>query len=445
MQNSPPRANNVSRWVGPLLALGYFLLCVLWTQPAPQSWNDIARVAAIESLGERGTWAIDSSPWFELTQDKVFLNGEFHSDKMPLLSWLAAGGYLALRQTIGATLAPTCAESGGVCAYYPLTLLFIAVPASLLIWLMYSFARAQNRSFIVAMIGTGALALGTMILPYSLVLNHHLPAAVSLFVAFYLLTSRALQNERWILGIGFFCALAIALDPLSGILAAGLAVLTVVRFRVRAFYFLVGALIPLLTTAVLDYQIAGTIIPPYLIPSGYDYEGSAFPPTIGGNGTPDDLPQYAFKMFFGAQGLYFYNPILFFALAGLVIVALTAGHTLRLEAITIGLAFAALSVYLATRTGNLGGTAYGERWYVQAIPLLMAFIFFAPPLADFSSLRLVRWLTIPLFAIALFASMFSTYQGAQNAWRYLPPPGHPTRDPATGGIGWRWEVRFPPW
>ncbi|MCC7161945.1 MAG: hypothetical protein IT331_05605 [Anaerolineae bacterium] len=445
MQNSPPRANSYSRWVGPLLALGYFLLCALWTQPAPQSWNDIARVAAIESLAERGVWAIDQSPWFELTQDKVFLNGEFHSDKMPLLSWLASGAYLVMRRTVGASLAPTCAEGARMCAYYPLTLLFIGVPASLLIWLMYSFARAQNRSLAVALIGTLALALATMILPYSLVLNHHLPAAVSLFVAFYLLTARSISDGHRIPTIGFFCALAVSLDPLSGILAVALGVLAVIRFRARALYLVPGALVPLLITAMLDYQIAGTVIPPYLIPSGYAYEGSVFPPTIGGNGTPDDLPQYAFKMFFGAQGLYFYNPILFFALAGLVIVAFTAGHNLRMDAIIIGLGFVALSVYLATRTGNLGGNAYGERWFVQAIPLLMAFVYFAPPLTDFPSLKIVRWVTIPLFAIALLASIFSTYQGARNPWRYVAPPGHPTRDSVTGAIGWRWEVRFPPW
>lgn len=444
MQNSPPRENNLSRWVGPLLALGYFVLCVLSTQAAPQSWNDIARVAAIESLAERGTWAIDDSPWAELTQDKVFLNGQFHSDKMPLLSWLAAGAYIVMRQTVGASLAQTCSEGARICAYYPLTLLFIGLPASLLVWLMYSFARVQKRSVVVALIGTLTLALGTMILPYSLVLNHHVPAAVSLFAAFYLLTTRTFETNRWIPVIGLFSALAVVLDPLSGILAVALAALTVIRLRGRAVYFVLGALVPLFLTAMLDYQIAGTIVPPYLIPSGYDYEGSAFPPTIGGNGTPDDLPQYAFKMFFGAQGLYFYNPVLFFALAGLVIVALTRGHSLRAEAIVIGGAFAVLSVYLATRTGNLGGTAYGERWFVQAIPLLMAFIFFAPPLANFSH-RFVRWVTLPFFGVALLFSLFSTYQGAQNPWRYVPPPGHPTRDASTGRIGWRWEVRMPPW
>lgn len=396
----------------------------------------MARVAAIESLTERGTWAIDDSPWFDKTQDKVLLNGKFYSDKMPLLSWMAAGAYTVLHR-LGGSLAPDCAQSAASCAYYALTLLFVGLPASLMIALVFDFARAQNATLGAALIVTIALGIGTMVLPYSLVLNHHLPAAVSLFGAYYVLTTRAAKNERWLAGVGFLAALAVTFDPLSGILAAALGAASFVRFRRRAFYFLLGAILPLLVTAWLDFEIAGTIIPPYLIPNGYAYPGSAFPPTVGGNGTPDDLPQYAFKMFFGAQGLYAYNPILIFALIGIGIAALSHAHVLRTEAIICGLAFLLLSIYLATGTGNLGGEAYGERWYVHAIPVLMAFLVYVPPLT-----KPYRWLALPLFGIALLVSVLSSFQGAQNPWRYVAPPAHPTRDAVTGRIGWRWEVPF---
>lgn len=437
MENSPPRGGNLSRWLGVALGLGYFLICLAWTQHAPASWNDIARVAAIESLAERGSWAIDESPWFEQTQDKVLLNGKFYSDKMPLLSWMAAGAYGILRR-FGGSLAPDCEQSAALCGYYPLTLVFVGLPASLLPVLAFDFARRQKASIAAALVSTIALGIGTMVLPYSLVLNHHLPAAVSLFAAFYLLTTRAPENERWLWGVGLLSALAVTLDPLAGFLSAALAVVVMVRFRRSALFFLLGALVPLLVTAWLDFEIAGTIIPPYLIPNGYAYEGSAFPATVGGNGTPDDLPQYAFKMFLGAQGLYAYNPILIFALLGVGIAALTRLHALRVEAIACGIAFVLLSIYLATRTGNLGGEAYGERWFVHAIPLLMGFILFVPPFAKPN-----RWFAMPLFGIALLVSVFSSYQGAQNPWRYLAPPAHPTRNSATGSIGWRWEVPFP--
>jgi thiol:disulfide interchange protein len=110
------------------------------------------------------------------------------------------------------------------------------------------------------------------------------------------------------------------------------------------------------------------------------------------------------------------------------------------EAVTIGVVFLLLAIYLVTRTGNLGGMAYGERWFVQVVPLLMAFLPFAPP---FTRMRqdVWRWLTAPLLTVMLVVSLISSFQGAQNPWRYVPPPAHPTRDPSTGVIGWRWEYR----
>src|SRR4030095_5105204 len=98
-----------SRWIGAALALGYFCICVALTQHVPRSWNDISRVEAIESLVERGTWAIDDSPWRDRTADKILLDGKFYSDKMPLLSWVTAGAYFILKRAKHASLAPACA------------------------------------------------------------------------------------------------------------------------------------------------------------------------------------------------------------------------------------------------------------------------------------------------------------------------------------------------
>ncbi len=441
MQNSPPRANRIATWLGVALALGYFALCVLWTERVPLSWNDMARVAAIESLVERGTWAIDDSRWVELTQDKVQFDGRFYSDKMPLLAWAGAGAYAVLHDRLAQSLAPDCEGAAGGCAYYGLTLGLIGIPAALLVWLMFEHVRRSCESIMIATATTIAVGLGTMVLPYSMVLNHHLPAAVSLFAAFFLVTRGGWASGNAIAAVGFFTTLAVMLDPLAGIFAAALLAMAVMRYR--ALFLALGALPPLLVTAWLDYQMIGTIIPPYLIPSGYDYPGSVFPATVGGNGTPDDLPQYAFKMFLGAQGLFAYNPILLFALAGMVVAALAKGNARRLDAIVIGIAVLVLGVYLATRTGNLGGEAYGERWYVHVIPIVMSFVIFAPPLAQVFGNAVVRWASVPLFGAVLVVSIYSSYQGAQRPWRYVPPPFHVTRNAETGALGWRSNVRFP--
>lgn len=437
MRDLKLHAARASRLAGIALALTYFGLCVLWVKGVPVSWNDISRAAAIESLASRGTWAIDESPWFELTQDKVLLDGKYYSDKMPLLSWLAAGAYQIL-QRAGMSLTPGCA----LCAYPYLTLVFVSAPGAVMIGLMYSFARARGVPVGPAVLGTLALGLGTMVLPYSLVLNHGLPAAVCLFAAYYLLMMEHPKKEVVAVGAGFFAALAVTFEPFAAILAAALLVVSLVRFRAQTTLFLLGALPPLFLTGMLDFQITGSILPPYFLPGGYAYPGSVFPATIGGNGVPDDPIQYAFKMLLGAQGLFAYNPLLLPALLGVLIAALTPGHALRASALSIGIGFILLCIYLGTRTGNLGGEAYGERWFVQAVPLLMAFLFFAPPLSANLNPGW-RWLSAPLFAAVLMVSMLSTYQGTKNPWHYVPPPAHPTRNSQTGEIGWRWEVPVP--
>ena len=425
-----------SQFVGAAIALAFLIAFFALTKSEPVSWNDIARTATVESLVERGTWTIDGSPWLELTKDKVFLNGRFYSDKMPLLSLIGAGVYAVARFGWGESLAPGCGHS---CAYFWLAFILAGIPAALMIWLFFEFARHVGAPMWSAFIGTLAFGLGTMIFPYALVFNHHVPAAASLFASFYLLTTRGASRAASF-AAGLLAALAISFDVLSGITAASLLGIALVRQRRQFVWVLAGALIPLAITALLDYQIARTIIPPYMITNGYDYPGSAFPATFGGNGTPDDYAAYAFRMFLGGQGLFAYNPLLLFALIGAFGVAVTRGHALRVEAVFILIGFILLALYLALFTGNLGGTAYGERWYVAAIPVLFSFIFFIPPLGS-STWKSVAWiLFLPLLAL----SIFSTFQGAQGPWLYSAPPLQMTRDVTHFPIfGFKWNIKFP--
>ncbi|HZQ08678.1 MAG TPA: hypothetical protein VFD70_19000 [Anaerolineae bacterium] len=431
----PETRRNVVISIGVMLL--FFVGCLIWTKPKPVSWNDISRTAAIESSVEQGTWAIDTSPWLDFTRDKVSLNGHFYSGKMPLLSAVGAVWYSVLYK-LGLSLTPDCATRARGCAYYWVTLLLIGAPASATVGLFYAWGRYLNLSAAIALLGTLTLGAGTMLLPYSLVLNHHLPSAASLFIAFFLLMTRAPRDARWMLGSGLFAGLALMCDPLSGLMATALFVISAVRYRVRSLYFLIGVLPALFATAWLDLQITGTLLPPYLTPSAYDYEGSTQATNPVGNISPDDPVQYAFKMLLGAQGLFAYNPTLWFALAGIVIVVWTRNHPIRFEAAAIGTAFVALALYLAFRTGNLGGVAYGERYFVNAIPNVMAFVFFAPPLA----VTRFRPAFAALFAVALALSLFSSYQGARNPWAYVEPPFHLTRDAATGTLGVKWTVNI---
>lgn len=405
------------RWVNLILCLAFFSAVLALTRPQPASWNDIARVATIESLVERGTWAIDDSRWRDGTKDKVLLNGKFYADKMPLLSMLGAGMYALFYHFAHASLAPDC----HICAYPWVTRTLVGVPATLLLWLFADLARRYAKTWKLALVGTLALGIGTMIFPYAVVLNHHVPAACAIFASFYLLLTRgASRPANWVAGL--LAGLAIAFDVLAGIVTATVSMIALVRLRRAVLFFALGGAIPLGWTALFDYQIAGTFLPPYMLTYGYAYPGSVFPTTLAGNGTPDDYVAYAFRMFVGGKGLLAYNPLLLFALVGLVQAMRTSQHSLRTEAICVGVGFVVLCVYLATQTGNYGGVAYGERWFVPVIPLVFAFIFFAPPLNARQA-----WLW-SLFVPLLIISVVSSWQGAQAPWQDHLPIVQLTRD-----------------
>ncbi len=419
--------------LGALITIAFFLLFAALTKAQPESWNDIARVASIESLVERGTWVIDDSPWVDQTKDKVFLNGNFYSDKMPVLTMIGAGVYAVLHG-LGASLAPNCSQAARFCAYRWLTLLVVGLPVALMLWLFFDFAMQQNVPRWAAFVGTLALGLGTMLFPYALVFNHHAPAAASLFASFYLLTTRAGRDPRPLFLSGLLAALAISFDVLSGIIAAVMFGIALTRHRTALRYFALGAAVPILLTALLDFQIAGTVIPPYMITNGYAYEGSAFPATFGGNGTPDDYPAYAFRMFVGGKGLFAYDPLLVFAFAAAVVVAFNRRNPLWIEAVFSAGGFVLLAIYLATNTGNYGGTGYGERWFIVALPSLYAFLFLIPPLNG--KWNSAIWLVfVPLLAL----SVLSSVQGAQSPWQDWLPPLQMTRSDRFPILGFKWN------
>lgn len=430
------RYRHLDRVIALLIALISFGMAAWLTDTAPTSWNDISRVAAIEARVEQGSWVLDDSPWADATRDQVQFDDHSFSGKMPLLSGIGAVEYAVLHQFAGLSLAPDCATTGNGCAYYWLSLTMVGLPFALMLGLFYLWMRSLTTSRVIALLGVCAVGLATELFPYSLVLNHHVPAAVALFVAFFFFSRFAPRNPRWLGVTGLAAAFATMCDPLSGAFAVGLFLLSAYRYRTGALYFVLGALPPLLVTMWLDLQITGTILPPYVSLDGYRYLEAGDQRGLAGEGTPDDIPQYAFKMFLGAQGLFAYNPILLFGLMGVAIVAFTRGAPLRLEAVVLGCSILAVALYLVFRTGNLGGTAYGERYYINLIPVVMAFLFFAPPRRKTRA----RPVFALVFAIALLLSLVSSYQGSRAPWLYVQPPAQLTRNSQTGAIGFKWNL-----
>src|SRR5207253_10504000 len=102
--------------IGCLLVLGAFVVGFAGAFPYAGSWNDGSRLAAVESIIDHHTLAIDDSIFVRVpadaavtgrapytvqnddllqfgTRDKLLINGHFYSDKPAVISFLMAGCY----------------------------------------------------------------------------------------------------------------------------------------------------------------------------------------------------------------------------------------------------------------------------------------------------------------------------------------------------------------
>ena len=367
--------HRLTAWV----AIFFFLVWAFSTHSHVGSFNDRSRMAAIESLVQRGTWVIDESP-FSRTVDRIYVDGHFYSDKPPVLTFIASGVYAVLNKGFHLSLdAGWCDLDAGPChcrafcddspdwVYYLLTLTLVGLPSALMLALFYHVPGLFGLDNPAALLLTAALGLATQVFPYSTVFNSHIPAAACLLAGFYALlraqkpgfwvddlsaqTGKNPLSPRWLFVAGLLTALASTFDLGVGLFfvaflgyAAWEALAKVgqqvsgqerpcpsgttllprlfTNFTRMAKHlpwsYLLGGLLPVALMVFLNYQIVGGPLPPYMYTQGYDYPASRFPQTIAGNRSPENVLVYGLRLTFGDHGLFAFNPVLLWAVVALV-------------------------------------------------------------------------------------------------------------------------------
>ena len=412
------------------VAACFLLLWALLTHSHANSWNDASRLATVEALVHYGTLAVENTAFSKLTGDLIFWNGHFYPDKPPVLSALAAGVYAALHRVFHISLEPTfCDPLSSPCycfallchqppnwAYYLLTLAVVGLPSALMLAVFYKSTAFHDLPNPLALLVTGALGLGTLVFPYSLVFNNHLPTAAGLVVGLYALLRARISHSAtgWLMVAGFATALAFTFDLLVVPFLVFFLGLAWFRHRRRAWAFLVGAAVPLVLLAALDWWALGDPLPPSMHPAGFNYPGSPFPTTLTGN-TPSPNPlTHGIEMFFGDRGLLSLSPVLLWSLFGLWSLLRRRGSWLWGEAVAATLASLAVTLSLILFTPGFGGISYGTRWLAEITPVL--FFFAARP-----HLYRPLWRRLLFVALAAF-SLFSIWQGALSPWGVALPP-----------------------
>jgi hypothetical protein len=314
-------------------------------RPYAGSWNDGSRLAAVESLLDRGTLAIDDSifcrPPRHLidsglapypagrtdlltfgTLDKLFIHGHYHSDKPAVVSILMA----ALYQPLMGLGLPSPAERPDIFCWM-MTVLTSGLGYAVAVGCVWALGTRLGLAPSWRLAWTASFALSTFALAYTRHVNSHI-MMLGVVSAMCLLLVRLAGEARdgraapgLLAGLGTLAGLGFNLDFGSGpLLLAITFVLVAWRFRrlVPVLVFTIAAL-PWVAAAIgLNYAIGGGWKPINMYPEYFIYPGSPFTQqNLTGffRHSPLDQFLYAAAMLIGKHGYWNHNLALLLAAA----------------------------------------------------------------------------------------------------------------------------------
>jgi hypothetical protein len=363
------------------------VLAAVTARPYGGAWNDGSRLATVESLVDRHTFAIDDSIYLNPsaaarppydpakplvarygTLDKLLIDGRWYSDKSPVPAVLMAGPYQVWRWAGG----PSAADRPDLFAL-GLTWLFAGLPYVLAVWAVGRITRSVDVPPPWDLVLTAGFALTGLALPYAEQVNNHiLLLAVAAGVC-----EVAVRPGPWSTGraawlgmlAGFGYTIDLGAGPPLALAAAGLLVWQVRppgRWRIW-IAFAVAAVPFALANHVITYAIAGTIGPPNANPAYLDWPGSPFTgPNMTGrwhHASAAKAGLYALDLLYGKKGFLFHSPPMLLAVAGL---PLLNWRRVRERPALVAMCAWAVATWLlyAATSRNLAGECLSIRWFV---------------------------------------------------------------------------------
>lgn len=377
------------------LAVGLFLLTFAtyaWFFGGG-GWNQNAHFDLTRALVERQTFHIDG--YRVNTGDIGWSNvsGEWHaySNKPPGLPFLAAIPYFVLYHLERALHLPVDSWLWMTVNVYVLTLLAVATCGAGIAVLLFRWARrhtSPSQAVLIALIG----AFGTIVLPYSTMFFSPVPAAFFLLLAFCVLEERPLLAgaAAGIAGLCFYICI-----PAAAVLA--------LAARRKAWKFIVGGL-P--CGALLAWYHTVCFGAPWRTSLETAQNFTERGLLLGLFRTYPTTAAMWGLTFSEYRGLFFVSPVLLLAFVGLP-------RMKRRDAAIVLAVFAVFLLMVASFNGWEGGSSFGPRHILPAIPFLVL------PLAFVRA----RWLVAP-FVVSVAVNLLATAIDAS------PPGGiqRPIRD-----------------
>lgn len=385
-----------------------------------------ARLATIDSLVERGSFAIEASSYSD-TVDKVRIDGHYYSHQPPATAVAGAVVYYPL-YLLGMRLGPRESLSyviltfglNGIATLAGMVFFFLALRWSTLPPMLHLPVAAS-------------LACGTLLLPFSTTLtSHSFCAALMAIGLYYYLLSQESTHTR---GAAFWSGMAFSLSAAAdhALLAFyGLFAVCILlrrQGRGRALWFFLPSLLTIVPTFAYYYAIGHSIKPFAARPELFAYPGSPWLATgestarlTGGSWNSWAFAaRYGFLLLLGKRGFLLYNPTACIALYGLARTVWTKAKFWR-EALAVSVGSAAIIAFYAFSSANFSGAAYSIRWFVPLLPLWW---YFGPP-AALENIRIwppwKKFLLAGLCAMSLFYALAGAMNPWPEEWRGLSMP-----------------------
>ncbi|MBX3177574.1 MAG: hypothetical protein KF886_09450 [Candidatus Hydrogenedentes bacterium] len=401
-----------------LLVAGSFVYVLTALHAVVLGDSAASRLATVMSLVHEGTWYIDRpggaepNPFEQRTIDKVEVDGRILSTKPPVLPLAMTAEYAVLHALLGWDLRDP-AYWKPVLQFMIVTLCIVpyAIGCVFFLWLL-ELLIADPRQRLIPL---AALLFGTQLPGFATQLNNHTPAIAALIAALYftvgIWSGRLAPSRPRLVGFGVAAALVFTLDmPLT--LFVGVAGLGLIwKHPVRAAIWGGAGMLPILAVhfgAML--YVTGSPLPIQMHKAWYLFESSAWRNPGGIDALNEPWGTYLFHSTFGRYGIFLLYPAL---LAGPVALVCCAWRR-EYAAARAGYAAAALSIavlyaYYVKSTNNYGGAAYGFRWGMGSMPLL---VLMGIPVFQ----RIRRPWAWGLFALAMGVSAYSAWECYRAPW-----------------------------
>ncbi len=360
-----------ARFPGAIVSLAVLLVLTVATQIIYGGWNDGSRLAQVQAIVEFHELNIDKSDFLNRTGDKYFYRGHFYSDKPPILSLYISLFYFLIR-FVGLDF-----SGYGVPTYYILTFLSVGLLATAGAYAFRSILLVFGCPPRFSDLITFCMFSGTLVLPFSTLINNHVPSAMLIMFGTYsLCVSRRAENASAAFCCGLAYSLAASIDVACLVFLPFIFIASALQSVKKGIVFSVATVGPLAAHFYLNYIMTGGIKPASMTPSLWTYEGSTFSAdNLSGVAGQESLAgglAYAFHMLVGHRGLISHSPVLILGVAGwLFWFCAPKKFEYRREVACILAGVLSFIIVYILKSNNYSGWSFGVRWFATICPVLM--------------------------------------------------------------------------